>query len=145
MSNLCEVTTFANDSAIGAIGRDLFQKTEAIRVLSIGPVEHGSLVHDALLNGPDFHLSIATDYRELWKIPAEESVHVAILHNTFSEFETEAACRLIRRRWIDARILIVSNEESNLEDALYDDRVVARVSSEILSATIERLAGIMRV
>lgn len=58
-----------------------------------------------------------------------------------SSFETEAVCRLIRRRWLHARILVVSAVESNLEDALYDDRVAPSVSSDVLFTTIERLAG----
>ena len=34
----------------------------AINVLSVGPVDHGSMVHDALLDGSNFRLTIATDY-----------------------------------------------------------------------------------
>jgi hypothetical protein len=141
MNRLCDVTTFANDNAIVTMDRRHFHIAVAIHVLSIGPVDRGSMVHDALLHGPNFHLSIATDYRELWRMSMQESIQVAILHNTLSRFETEAVCRLIRRRWLHARILVVSAVESNLEDALYDDRVAPSVSSDVLFTTIERLAG----
>jgi len=141
MNRLCNITTFANRNAVETADRKHFLTSVAIHVLSVGPVDLGSMVHDALLNGPNFHLSIATDYRELWSMPTNESVQVAILHNTLSAFETEAVCRLIRRRWIHTRILVVSIVASNLEDALYDDRVVPSVSPEVLFATIERLSG----
>jgi hypothetical protein len=141
MNRLCDLTTFANGNATITMNRRHFQIPIAIHVLSVGPVDRGSMVHDALLHEPNFHLSIATDYRELWRIPTQESVHIAILHNTLSAFEAEAACRLIRRRWLHARILVVSAIESKLEDALYDDRVAPSASSEVLFTTIERLAG----
>jgi hypothetical protein len=99
------------------------------------------VVHDTLLDGASFHLTIAIDYRELWGMPTQESIHVAILHNTLSSFELEAAGRLIRRRWPLARILVVSSGESFLEDALYDDRVAPTAAPEVLLTTIEQLLG----
>jgi hypothetical protein len=110
-----------------------------IHVLSVGPVDRGSMVHDALLDGSNFRLTIAADYRELWGMPTQESIQVAILHSTLSTFELEAACRLIRRRWPYARILVVSRGESFLENALYDDRVAPTVALEVLLTTIEQL------
>jgi hypothetical protein len=115
--------------------------TAAIHVLSVGSVDEGSVVHDTLLDGSNFRLTIATDYRKLWGMPTQESIHVAILHNTLSSFELEAACQLIRRRWPRARILVVSSGESILEDALYDDRVAPTAAPAVLLTTIERLTG----
>lgn len=144
MNMLSEVTTFANNNAIRSMNWRQNQIAAAIHVLSVGPVDRGCMVHDALLNRTNFHLSIATDYRELWRMPAQEPVQVAILHNTLSAFEAEAACRLIRRRWLGAKILVVSAVERKLEDALYDDRVTPSASFKVLLATIERLSGLMR-
>jgi hypothetical protein len=141
MNNLRDVATLACENAIGTVDRRHIQIVMVIHVLSVGPVDRGSIVHDALLHRSNFHLTIATDYRELWRTTTQESIQIAILHNTLSAFETEAACRLIRRRWLRARILVVSVVESNLEDALYDDRVAPSVSPEVLFTTIERLAG----
>ncbi|MGA2352394.1 MAG: hypothetical protein ABSF70_18305 [Terracidiphilus sp.] len=141
MNRLHNLAIAANDKITGAMDRRPTEMATEIHVLSVGPVDRGCMVHDALLNGPKFHLSIATDCKELWRMQTQESIQVAILHDALSEFETEAACRLIRRRWLDARILVESIAESNLEDALYDDRVAPNVSSEALFATIERLAG----
>jgi hypothetical protein len=109
-----------------------------IHVLSVGPVDCGSMVHDALLDRASFRLSIATNYQKLWGMPAQDSIHVAILHNTLTSFELEAACRLIRRRWPYAKILLVSRAESLLDDGLYDDRA-STAAPEVLLTTIGRL------
>jgi hypothetical protein len=113
---------------------------QTIHVLSVGPVDCGSMVHDALLDGASFRLTIATDYRKLWGIPAHESIHVAVLHDTLSSFELEAACRLIRQRWPHAKILLVARVESSLDDGLYDDRASTAAPTLLLTA-IEELTG----
>jgi hypothetical protein len=143
MSTLCDAATFTHRNTTETANRRQARMAGAIHVLSVGPVECGSMVHDALLNEPNFHLSIATDYRGVWKTPTDESIQVAILHNTLSDFEMEACCRLIRRRWLHARILVVSIEESHLEDALYDDRVAPNASPEALFAAIGEHSGWM--
>ncbi len=119
----------------------LAPRAKNIHVLSVGPMDRGSLVHDALLEMPDFRLSIATDYRELWVIPKHESIHLVILHNTFSLFELEDASRFIRTRWPPAKILIVRRGEGFLDDELYDDRVTPPASLEVLLSAIERLTS----
>ena len=142
MNRLCNVELSSNESAIrsGTLGQTHFQMAQTIHVLSVGPVDCGSIVHDALLDGASFHLSVATDYRKLWGIPVHESIHVAVLHDTLSSFELEAACRLIRQRWPRAKILLISRRESSLDDGLYDDRAPT-AAPDLLVTTIERLAG----
>jgi len=142
MNRLCNVELSSNESAIrtGILGRTQLRMAKTIHVLSVGPVDCGSKVHDALLDGASFRLTIATDYRTLWGIPAHESIHVAILHDTLSSFELEATCRLIRQRWPHAKILLVSMCESSLDDGLYDDRAPT-AAPDLLVTTIERLAG----
>ncbi len=139
MNSLADVAVGANKNAIGTLENGHFRMPAAIHVLSVGPVDLGSMVHDALLDGTSFRLTIATDYKRLWGMPTQESIQVAILHNTLSSFELEAACWLIRRRWPHTRILVVSKGESFLEDALYDDRVGPTVAPELLLTTIEQL------
>jgi hypothetical protein len=97
------------------------------------------MVHDALLDVASLRLTIATGYQKLWGMPMQESIQVAILHNTLSSFELDAASRLIRRRWPHTRILVVSRGESLLQDALYDDRVEPTVAPELLLTIIQRL------
>ena len=141
MNRLCDVSKVVEEIAIGSTNHRALQMAKAIHVLSVGAVDCGSLVHDALLGGPRFRLSITTDYRELWVIPKQESIQVVILHDGLSSIELEDASRFIRRWWPHARILVVCNGEGFLDDALYDVRVVSNVGREVLLATIERLIG----
>jgi hypothetical protein len=140
MNRLCDVDLGSNENAMrtGTRGRTHIRMAETIHVVSVGPVDCGSMVHDALLDRTSFHLSIATDCRKLWGMPAQESIHVAVLHDTLSSFELEAACRLVRQRWPYAKILLVSRTESSLDDGLYDDRATT-AAPEVLLTTIERL------
>ncbi|MGD0940688.1 MAG: hypothetical protein ABR905_13370 [Terracidiphilus sp.] len=141
MSRLSSFAKGVEETSIGGLdGRDV-QPPKAIHVLSVGPVDFGCMVHDALLDGPNPHLSIAPSYRELWAISKQESIQVVILHNTLSSFELEDASRFIRRRWPHARILVLHSGEGFLEDALYDERVALTVAPGVLLAAIERLAG----
>lgn len=123
-----------------AMARLEIMPTGTIHVLSVGPVERGCLVHDALLSRPHTHLSITPDYRQLWMLPRQESFHVAVLHNTLSDGELEETSQLIRRRWPKARILVIRYGEGFLDDALYDEQVTPSVAVEKLHAAIDRLA-----
>jgi hypothetical protein len=141
MSRLSVSAKGVEETSIGIpVERDI-QPSKAIHALSVGPVDFGCMVHDALLDRPNSRLSIAPDCRELWGIPKEESIQVAILHNTLSPVELEDASRFIRRRWPHVRILVLRKGEGFLDDALYDERVVPTATPEILLAAIERLAG----
>jgi hypothetical protein len=141
MNRLSVVATGVEETAIGSLdGRDV-QIPKTIHVLSVGPVDFGSIVHDALLHGPNSRLSISPGCRELWVIPQKESIQVVILHDSLSSFELEDASRFIRRRWPHARILVLRRGEGFLDDALYDDRLVPTVVPEVLLTAIERLAG----
>jgi hypothetical protein len=142
MNRLCDAAVGATENASETITLDRphIRMPKTIHVLSVGPVDRGSMVYDALLDGASFRLTITTDYQKLWEMPTQESIQVAILHNTLSSFEIEAACRLIRRRWPPTRILVVSRGKSILDDGLYDDRVAHIAAPEVLLSTIERLA-----
>jgi hypothetical protein len=113
----------------------------AIHVLSVGSLDLGSMVHDALLEGPGFQVSIAMGYLDLCAMHEHGDFQLAILHNTLESFELEDACRFIRHRWPRARILVVRAGEDFLEDALYDDRVIPPVVREILIATFKQLTA----
>jgi hypothetical protein len=139
MNSLCTVAQGVEENVIRTLGRKHIRMGTAIHVLSVGPMDRGSMVHDALLDERNFHLTIATDCHKLWVIPRQESLQVVILHNTLSSFELEDASRFIRRQWPRARILVVSSGESFLEDALYDDRVAPTVTPGVLLTTIEQL------
>lgn len=141
MSSLGKVTNDVHENAIGSLDRRVLRMPKTIHVLSVGSVAHGNMIHDVLLELPNFRLFIAIDYPGLWAIPSKEPIHVVVLHNTFSSSELEDCCRFIRQRWPHAGILLVHRGESSLEDVLYDDRVVPNVAPEILLSTIQRLKG----
>ena len=112
-----------------------------IHLLSVGPMDRCSQIRDALLRVPNSQLSMAKDYRELWMISQEENIQVVIPHDILPTFELEASCRLIRRRWPRARILILRSRVCSLDDALFDDVVDSTVAKETLLAAIWRLVG----
>jgi len=139
------VRTFQNEEEF--FGKDAKRRphpygTPSLRanhVLMVGPMESGNVVRSALLAEPNLTISIVTNYRELWTIPNQETVHLVILNMTLSTFELEASSRLIRQRWPCAKILVVRPSEGFLEDALYDDRVTLGDAPEVLRGRIERL------
>jgi hypothetical protein len=141
MNSLHEVVKNDDGNAVASLARTDALREKVIHVLSLGPVGRGNLVHDALFELPSFRLSIVRDYRELWMIPKQKSIHVVILHNTISAPELEDAGRFIRRRWPHARILLVCAGPGLINDALYDDRVAPTVAPEVLLKAIERLIG----
>jgi DNA-binding response OmpR family regulator len=122
------------------------QFRENIHLLSIGSVEHSYALYDASLQRENSQAVVAWhcqelrmihDCRELWVIPRNETVHVAILDDTLSLFELEEACRLIRRQWPATRIVVINARDDSLDDALYDDRVMPGTSAEVLLTSID--------
>lgn len=112
-----------------------------IHVLSVGSLDDGSLVHDALLGRRDFRLTIASDYQELRAIPEHELIEVAILHNSLSPISIDDASRFIRERWPQARILVLSHDQGSLGNALFDSCMEPNIDPIILLAVIEQLRG----
>lgn len=128
-----------NGTPFDQAGRAAAGAIEMTRVLSVGPVERGCVVQDALHGRPHTHLSITPDYRRLWMISKQERFHVAVLHNTLTGGELEEASQFIRRQWPQARILVIRFGQEFLDDALYDERVTPAASTETLQAALDRL------
>jgi hypothetical protein len=118
--------------------------TDSLHILSVGPASLSNVVSDALSGSRKCRLTVAADFRQLWLISKHVEVDAAILHCTLSPLELEDASRLIRRQWPSARILIIRADTEFLDDALYDDRVLPAVASQVLLPTIERLTGSWR-
>ena len=112
-----------------------------LRVLSVGSRALASLVKDALVLNPQSHVSVAEGYWDLFFISLSESEHVslAILEPSTPEQELRQRAEQIRRRWPDAKILVVGEHVGDLEDWLYDERVPSGVRPEKLLALMERL------
>jgi len=126
--------------AISRAGQqDNLPMRDRMHVMAVGRVERTCNLHDALLAEKRVWLSVATDYRELWMRSNAESVHVFVLCETLTRFELEETSRFIRQQWPHARILVIQDGESFLDDPLYDDRLLPDAPSEILVAAIEKL------
>lgn len=112
-----------------------------IHLLSVGRIDPGSLIRDAILDGSDFVISFVKDYRELWIASKEEEVDIVLIHNSLCSFELEEAASLVRSRWPKAQILIIRSGEVPLEDALYDDRLPPPVTAKMLLATLSKMSA----
>lgn len=146
------MTTLSQAAIIAALknkeGWEPNPAAEKFHLLSIGPLERSYALHDALLDThsahpfetPEFNeMMLLPDYRELWVVPQQQVVHLAVVRETLSEFELDEACRFIRHRWPTAKIVVVRAGENFLEDALYDDRIRPDTSPEHLCKAVLRL------
>ena len=119
-------------------GRDV-SAARAIHVLFAGPLDFGSLIHDAMLDLPGFHLSITPDYHELWEIAEKEDYQVVILHSTLSSSELADATQIVRKRWPRARILVIRANMGSPEDSLHDDPTMPKAVPGVLLRRFARL------
>ena len=115
--------------------------SEPISIVSVGRIEPSALIRDTLPDALEARVSIAADYRELWNFPANQSVHVVLIHNSLCTFELEEAAHLIRFRWPTGKILLIRSGEISLADALYDDRLIPPVNALRLLSSILRLVA----
>jgi hypothetical protein len=51
------------------------------------------------------------------------------------------AAHFVRRRWPEARVLIIRDDAQCIDDAMYDDRIAPGVNPERLLGAITRLSG----
>lgn len=141
MSRLTNSARSAHASAIGYLNGSEIPRPSALHLLSVGPPESACILHDALFDRQNWRMTIAIDARELWVIPAQQSIHVAVLHCALSTLELEEACMTIRRRWPMARILVIREGEGFLDDGMYDDRQMPYTAPHLLLRAMERLAA----
>ena len=82
MKGFCSPSQGVNENSYGSPDQEDFRRVRAIHVLSVGPLDLSSMVHDALLEGPGFQLSIATGYLDLRAMHEHEDFQLAVLHQT---------------------------------------------------------------
>lgn len=144
----CETTSLNLSSPIGVQPQleestsqtlllNSFSKT-LIQLLSVGRIEP-TLISNALRDEPDFKISVVKDYRELWLQSREDSIEIVLLHNSLCSFELEQSARLVRSRWLKAKILIIRSGEVHIDRAVYDDCLWPSVDSEVLVQRILHL------
>jgi len=116
-------------------------RADALRVLSVGEERSGGLVLDALANQHDFSITFAKDFQELWVVPRAVPIQTCVLHPSLGSFELEEVCRMIRRRWPSASIVVIRDGENMLEDALFDERLHPPVAPELLHSIVLRMSA----
>ena len=113
-------------------------RVHSLHLLSVGPALLGDIARDAVMARHSCRLTVGMDYRDLWAIPATRSIDVAVLHPSLLPFELEDSCRLIRRRWPRARIVIIRPAKECIDAALYDERLVPSEFPAVLLKCVEK-------
>jgi hypothetical protein len=111
--------------------------TTILRILAIGSANSLNAVRDGLLRRDGYRLTIATSNAELNAIAINEKYDVAILDQTLSHPELRNASEYIRRKWPNAKILVICAEPESLGDPLYDERALPDLSANMLLAIID--------
>jgi hypothetical protein len=119
----------------------LSEDFHTLQLLSVGPNETRDLVLEALAAEPEFSVLFVRDLQELLVVSRARPFLVGILHATLDPFELEEVCRLIRRRWPWARILVIRDDEDYPEDALFDHRLHPPVDPDVLLCTVLRMTN----
>lgn len=140
MNNTGTLTSTFDWNAIPVADPAIGTKAGQSHVIFVGRSNLGKLF-DAQNFNTNHSLSFAADYRELWAMPSADSPRLVVLFDSLHSFELEASCRLIRRRWPNARILMLRARMDTIDKSLYDVRLPANVASQVLLVTVRRLAG----
>lgn len=114
---------------------------DKLSVLAVGSIELTDLVRDALLLRHRSHLSVASDFWQLFSLSLCETlqVSVAVLELSIPDRELHRRTEQIKRRWPDASILLFGRDSRFLNDPLYDQRVPSRIQPRELLTVIERM------
>jgi hypothetical protein len=70
---------------------------------------------------------------------ADEDYDVVVLGEALSQATLIEVASLTRRRWPQAQILAVSGKPLEIDDALYDDRILPGYGAKVLAAEVLRL------
>jgi len=115
--------------------------TGTLRVLAVGSKDALDLVRNALRFRRSSHLLVASNYWELCSLSIGEAVQVsvAVIEVSNSDRDLLRTAVHIRRRWPEARILLMGREPEDLEDPLYDERIPPGIEAAELLPAVERL------
>lgn len=115
--------------------------TKGLNVLGVGSSQMLDRLRDALLPDHRYSLSVASDYWGLCSLSLNQAqaVSIAVLEPATSNGDLRRSAEHVRRRWPDARIILLGQYENLLEDQLYDERVLPRFHPPELLGVMERL------
>jgi hypothetical protein len=116
----------------------------SVRILSVGLQQSLDMAYGALLVGRPCEITRVLHRGDLDTMHASEDYDVAVIGEALSKKKLTETARLIRRRWRQANIVIVSAKPLDIEDALYDDRILPGYSAKVLVAEVLRLMDAYR-
>ena|SRR5580658_1329700 len=116
----------------------------SVRILSVGLQQSLDMAYGALLVGRPCEITRVLHRGDLDTMHASEDYDVAVIGEALSKKKLIETTRLIRRRWRQANIVIVSAKPLDIEDALYDDRILPGYSAKVLVAEVLRLMDAYR-
>jgi hypothetical protein len=116
----------------------------SVRILSVGLQQSLDMAYGALLVGRPCEITRVLHRGDLDTMHASEDYDVAVIGEALSKKKLIETARLIRRRWRQANIVIVSAKPLDIEDALYDDRILPGYSAKVLVAEVLRLMDAYR-
>jgi hypothetical protein len=133
-------TTFIYPAPSSSYGGDSEMNT-AWHVLSIGLMEPMHVAYNTYLEHHGCVLVAVPGYRNLYSTATHGDCDVAVLHHSLSPGELMDSAHFVRRRWPEAKVLIIRDDAQCIDDAMYDDRITPGVNSEQLLGAIKRLSG----
>jgi hypothetical protein len=111
----------------------------SIRVLSVGLKQCLDMAYGSLLLGRPCEITRVMQRGELDAMQADEDYDVVVLGEALSQATLIEVASLTRRRWPQAQILAVSGKPLEIDDALYDDRILPGYGAKVLAAEVLRL------
>jgi hypothetical protein len=111
----------------------------SIRVLSVGLKQCLDMAYGSLLLGRPCEITRVMQRGKLDAMQADEDYDVVVLGEALSQATLIEVASLTRRRWPQAQILAVSGKPLEIDDALYDDRILPGYGAKVLAAEVLRL------
>lgn len=112
----------------------------SICVLSVGLEQCLDAGYGSLLLGRPCEITRVMHRAELDTIHVGcDPYDVAVLGDTLSKENLIETAQLIRRRWPKAYIVAVSRKRLDIDDALYDDRILPGYGAKVMVAEVLRL------
>ncbi|UWZ83602.1 hypothetical protein [Occallatibacter riparius] len=114
---------------------------KALKVLCVGSSQMHHRLLLALLPEDRYTLLVVSNYWDLcsFSVNETEAISVAVLEHTESKGDLRRSAEYVRRRWPDARIILLGHRGDLLEDQLYDERVTPGIHPPELLSVIEHL------
>lgn len=111
----------------------------AVRVLSVGLTQCLDIAYGSLLLARPCEITRVTDRGELDAMQADEDYDVVVMGETLTQTKLIEVASITRRRWPQAHIVAVSGKPLEIDDALYDDRILPGYGAKVLVAEVLRL------